>query len=711
MKFILSLVLLISLQTSAQKKPVKKDPPPSQKEMNEMMKEMEDAFNNMSPEEKRFMDSMGIKMPNVKQMKKTADFAMANSGLQPEVLVPKRDAVRIASISKLPLTKTALPAYLQSVHQKLQSRFPSSMIVKADELYKSIKSKYGSTMAVANAAVGFWAFGKAAPALLLMSNACVEAGGDTDYLNNFAAMLSMSGGEQLALPLLNYLNKQYPQNSTILNNIAHAWFGLGDIPMASKYIDSTIRLCAWHPQANQIKAAIEENKGNHTAAIKSMKQSISRMHTSDKERKLNDLGYELKPDDIFFNPPRKKDELGLSKFKWPSFPKNVEESRIMQVEWEQFRKECNRIASELSEEGVVLGAAFQKGFQERLKQDANAPKTGARTSAVFVNLSPKAEKKLRPRIDELLAIDLHDPFGIAVIQMQRSVDSLKEIAGKEMRELDEQFRGKMGEGLGIPEAYCSAYDAINNRLLMSANSVIESFFKKHLDRVYTRINEVAHYNLYRAFPEELAFNINLAKQEWIGMLRGPIDNIVFRDPTTLCRKSNEKPTAKFGALPDYDEVNCRYKSEMNFGYASIKTECGRMIAEIEIDFVKLGWETKSADLEANRNFFDEFQRCTIEVSAGTSKKFGEGPLQLQTSAEVTGFIEIDRTGVKDAGVKLTANAGVKTNTLNTKVETDIGEVNVGPKEPSVSLGGVNATISINSGFTATGSGILKGIKL
>ena len=671
---------------------------------------MEEAFNNMSPEEKRFMDSMGIKMPSVKQMKNMADFAMANSHGGAEVLVPKRDAVRIASISKLPLTKTALPVYMQSVQQKLQSRFPASIISKADELYNSIKSKYGSTMAVANAAVGFWAFGKAAPALLLLSRACADDPANDNHLNNFAAMLTMSGGEQMALPLLNYLNKQYPQNSTILNNIAHAWFGLGDVATASKYIDSTIRLCAWHPQANQIKAAIEESKGNHTAAIKSMKQAISHMHTSDKERRLNDLGYELTPDDIFFNPPRKQDELGLSKFKWPSFPKSVGESKVMQVEWDQFRKEINRIASELSEEGVMLGEAFKKGFQERLEHDKNAPYTGARTSALFVNLSPKAEKKLRSRVDQLLAIELHDPFGIAVIPMRKSVDSVKEIAGKELTALNEQFRGKMGEGLGIPEAYCSAFDAIHDRLLMAANSIIESFCKKHLDRAYTRINEIAHYNLYRAFPEELAFNINLAKQEWIAMLRVPIELIVFENPTTMCGNSSEKPTAKFGTLPDYDEVNCRYKSEMNFGYASIKTECGRMIAEIEIDFVKLGWETKSADREENRNFFDEFQTCTIEVSAGTGKKFGEGPLQLQTSAEVTGFLEIDRSGFKDAGVKLTANAGVKTNTLNTKVETDIGEVNVGPKEPSVSLGGVNATISINSGFTATGSGILKGIK-
>jgi hypothetical protein len=143
----------------------------------------------------------------------------------------------------------------------------------------------------------------------------------------------------------------------------------------------------------------------------------------------------------------------------------------------------------------------------------------------------------------------------------------------------------------------------------------------------------------------------------------------------------------------------------------IETNCGRTVAELEIEFVKIGWETKSADREENRNLMDEFQRCTIEVTADVGKNFGEGPLQLQTSVGATGFLEFDRSGLKDAGVKIEANAGVGTNVLDTKVETDIGEVNVGPKEPSVSLGGVNATISINSGFTATGSGILKGIKL
>jgi hypothetical protein len=178
----------------------------------------------------------------------------------------------------------------------------------------------------------------------------------------------------------------------------------------------------------------------------------------------------------------------------------------------------------------------------------------------------------------------------------------------------------------------------------------------------------------------------------------------------MCTKPEKKQSGRF-TLADYDDVNCLYRSKSDFILGHIETNCGSTVAELEIEFVKIGWETKSADREENRNLMDEFQRCTIEVTAGVGKNFGEGPLQLQTSVGATGFLEFDRSGLKDAGVKIEANAGVGTNVLDTKVETDIGEVNVGPKEPSVSLGGVNATISINSGFTATGSGILKGIKL
>lgn len=707
--YILLALLLYSFSATAQKKPVKKDPPPSQKEMNEMMKEMENVFNNMSPEEKRLMDSLGIKLPNVKQMKKTADFAMANANIQPDVLVPKRDVIRIAAISKTPLTKAALPSYLQSIHQKLRARFPSALVAKSDELYQAIKTKYGSTAAVANAGVGCWAFGKPAPALLLLSRACTEEPLNTHHLNNFAAMVSMSGAEQWALPLFNYLNQQFPQNSTILNNIAHAWFGLGDITMASKYIDSTIRLCAWHPQANQIKAAIAESKGNKVEAINSLKQSISRMHTPEKERALNNLGYELKSDDILWGPRNAPDQLGLSKFAWPSFPKSVTESEDAEIFWNALRSQFNVRMAVLKAEHEILLNNYNNAFQARMKHDMNAPQTGATTSALFGNVVPKAVIKLRPYVDALLDQEAKDPFGLAVVTLRDTLRIYEEDYEKRLKEIRENIPPG-AEGTGINKAYCDAMDAAATAFMKSANTLIEAFCIRHLNRAKKRITEMVNLKLYSEFPEKFALSVNEAKMEWLSYIMMPKDQIRFINPIGLCSKPEKKHSGQY-TLADYDDVNCLYRSKTDFIFGSIETICGRTVAEIEIDFVKIGWETKSADLEENRNFFDEFQRCTIEVTAGVNKSIGEGPLQLQTSVGATGFLEFDRTGFKDAGIMIDANVSIGSNVLDTKIETDISNVNVGPSEPSTSLGGVNATISINSGFTATGSGILKGIKL
>jgi hypothetical protein len=673
------------------------------------MKEMEEAFNNMSPEEKRFMDSMGIKMPPVKQMKNMADFAMANSNGGAEVLVPKRDAARIAAISKLPLTKTALPVYIQSLHQKLQSKFPTPVILKADELYKSIKSKYGSTTAVANAAVGCWAFGKAAPALLLLSRACADDPANDNHLNNFAAMLSMCGAEQLSLPLLNYLNQQHPKNSTILNNIAHAWFGLGEVSLASKYIDSTILLCAWHPQTNQIKAAIAESKGNKTEAIKALKQSISRMHTPEKERALNNLGYELKSEDILWAPRNAPDQLGLSKFEFPSFPKSVTECGDAEPFWQGMRKELNARMAALRAEHEVLFNAYNKAFETRMKHDVNAPQTGATTSAMFSYVVPKAVIKLRPYVDALLEQEVKDPVGLAIIALKDTIRIYEERYEKRIKEIQETIKPG-SEGTGINQGYCDAMDAAASEFVNSANTLLEAFCIRYRNRAKKRITELVNYKLYSEFPEKFALSVNEAKMEWLSYVIMSYDDTYFKKPMGMCTKPEKKQSGRF-TLADYDDVNCLYRSKSDFILGHIETNCGRTVAELEIEFVKIGWETKSADREENRNLMDEFQRCTIEVTADVGKNFGEGPLQLQTSVGATGFLEFDRSGLKDAGVKIEANAGVGTNVLDTKVETDIGEVNVGPKEPSVSLGGVNATISINSGFTATGSGILKGIKL
>lgn len=725
---ITSLVLMLLLgcwgSAFAQKKPAKKEQLPSQKEINEMMKEMQQAMNEMSDEDKRMMDSLGVKMPNLKNMQQMASFALANvDKASPEVSFPKRDAVRIAAIPKTALTKAGVPAYVQSVHQKIKQTISTALQQKIQQQFELIRSQQPGKNVAATAAVGYWTLGNRQAALLLMSRACQENPADDNNLNNLAAMLSMSGGEHLAIPMLQLLNKQYPRNSTILNNIAHAWFGLGEMANALKYADSTIRLCAWHPQANQIKAAIEESKGNHDAAVKAAKQAISRMHTPDKERALNDLGYELKSDDIIWGPKNAPDQLGLSKFAWPGIPKSVEESDQAEDSWNKFRQAWDARMASLKAEHEVLQAAYEEAFQRRLQHDMNATKTGARSSALMEGVVPKAVIKLQPYVNELMELEAKEPFGLAIFALQDTIRLIEQEHAKRMEEINRTM-APGGEGTGVNEGYCAAVDQANSDLLMRVNSRVEAFCLRYRDRAKKRITEMVNLRLYSEFPEKFALTVNEAKMEWLSYIIMPKEQLKFRSPNGFCKKL-EKRKGTSVTLPEYDDINCQYRSRFALALNSIETACGKTIVKIDVPSLKSEWEFRSADREENRNIWDEFQRCTIEVSVGQSKEFGSGPLQLEAKAQATGFLEFDRTGLKDAGIKAEVGVGVTTNVLDTKIDTegasvevlgrkvsgDIGGTKVGPSEQSLTFGGAEATISINSGFTAGGTGILKGVRL
>ena len=98
-----------------------KEKPPTQKEMNEMMKEMQQAMDEMSPEDKKMMDSMGIKMPDLKAIQKNvsgiSDAQLKKAFEDENRIVPKKDDKRIfefctlaflmPSGAKHPLSKNA----------------------------------------------------------------------------------------------------------------------------------------------------------------------------------------------------------------------------------------------------------------------------------------------------------------------------------------------------------------------------------------------------------------------------------------------------------------------------------------------------------------------------------------------------------------------------------------------------------------------------
>ena len=118
-KYLLSCLLLLVIVTAVAqsgKKPVKaKEKPPTNKEMDEMMKEMQKAMDEMSPEDKKMLDSMGVKMPSTKTVPKFTDKELADAWEEDGRLVPKKNVAAIAAIPATPTT-AALPVFVSNVH-------------------------------------------------------------------------------------------------------------------------------------------------------------------------------------------------------------------------------------------------------------------------------------------------------------------------------------------------------------------------------------------------------------------------------------------------------------------------------------------------------------------------------------------------------------------------------------------------------------------
>ena len=211
------------------KKPAAKEKPPTQKEMNEMMKEMQKAMDEMSPEDKRMMDSMGIKMPDTKNIQKSmsgiTDAQLKKAYEDESRIVPVRDAARIAAIPK-GVNESRMRSYIASVQSKAGAMLETEIKILSDKIYSDIKLNSKNSTEAGNMAVGLWIAGKPELAFSTLGKICADDATNIDNISNYASMLSMLGAQHLAIPILNSLNAKFPKNSSLLNNLGQAWFGL-----------------------------------------------------------------------------------------------------------------------------------------------------------------------------------------------------------------------------------------------------------------------------------------------------------------------------------------------------------------------------------------------------------------------------------------------------------------------------------------------------
>ncbi len=678
-KYFLVIILLLTTFYSfaqAKKKTNSTEKPPTQKEMDAMMKEMQSAMDEIDPEDKKMMDSMGIKMPDTKNIKKSmsgvSDAQLKKSYEDDNRIVPQKDAARIAAALATTLSNAEVNAYINKTHQSVLSKLSQNVkTTGAEILQQTIQQK----SSLGNTAVGLWMDGKPTLALYLMGEACKADAANAVNLNNYASFLTMCGAEQMALPILVNLNKRYPKNSSILNNITQAWLGLGDIPRAEKYADSTIRIAAAHPQANMAKCLIEESKGNTPAAIAAAKKAISKAYSNEKENKLKKLGYDLKSDDINWDRPMPQDLLGLAKFKWPDYPVAVDQNEILEKEWKNFKEECQQKIDELKVKQAKIEEDYLTISGLRTKEILEAGQRGEYVQPM-PGYAAKAIKKLGPGIN-----DINGNMSFVFAQaLEPVVKALAAVAGYEntlnekQELLDKKYEDQVGEGRPNPfAAICKDENAIRSEFLSNANGGLKSAYRIYLNYASRRTSDLLYYYQYTMWPEQFELAKINAQIAWLTQIKD--QRVYFKSKSSWCIPTVVKHKGK-DSLQNFDDVACQYVSTMDLGCYKIISSCSNLTGQFDCGGVQIDYKSNV-----------ETGQYSGTAIVGVSKGF-DGPMGTEVEATLGGLVEWDNTGFTDVG----AIAGVSANAAG------------------VNIAGADVKITVNSGVSTSGNSILQGIK-
>ncbi|HMG93353.1 MAG TPA: hypothetical protein VK589_25020 [Chryseolinea sp.] len=667
---ILSITVAAVGQTKSKSKQ-KEETPPTQKEMADMMKEMQDAMDEMSPEEKRATDSMGIKMPTANSIPQMTDAQIKEAYENESRIVPKKDPLRIKTASTVTVSTAGMNVYISKTNQAVLTKLsPAAKTKGAEILQQTVRLKSSA----ANTAVGLWMDGKPTLALYVMGEACKANPSNTNNLNNYASFLTMCGAEQLALPILTNLNKRHPRNSSILNNITQAWLGLGDIAKAEKYADSTIRIHPTHPQANMAKGLIEESKGNIPAAIAAYKKAIRKAFSSEKENKLKKLGYDLKSDDLNWDRPMPQDALGLGKFTWPEYPMNVEQNKALEKEWTDFKNECQKKINELQIKQKKAEQEYLTRYTARTQQILQASQKGQYVQPM-PGYAAKAIKKLGPGVNDVNG-NMSFVFSKElepVAKALAAVANYEKLLDEKQKAIDKRYEDKIGEGRENPlEAICKDENAICSEFLASANGGLQSAYRQYFNYVSRRTSDLLYYCQYTQWPEQFELTKINSQIAWLTQIKD--QRVYFENKSSWCT-SVPKP-GKEGKLQNFDDVACKYVSTMNLGVYKITSSCSNLIGEFDFGGV-------------NINLKDNVETGRFSGSAmvGTSKSF-DGPAGTELEASIAALVEFDNTGITDVGAITGAVA----------------------KAGDVILAGADVKVTVNSGVSTTGKGILQGIE-
>jgi hypothetical protein len=104
------------------------------------MRAAQQEIKQLSPEQIKMMEQMGIVLPDLNNMPSVSGSAASQIMAAGLGLVPAKDVARITGIAKYPLTDAGMAAYLDATHRHVSARIKADSRKLGDKVFDQMKS-------------------------------------------------------------------------------------------------------------------------------------------------------------------------------------------------------------------------------------------------------------------------------------------------------------------------------------------------------------------------------------------------------------------------------------------------------------------------------------------------------------------------------------------------------------------------------------------
>ncbi len=463
--------LLFIWTGAAQTKPVPKKPAtskvPAKSDMDRMM---EEAMKGMSKEDQESMRKMmqEAKPALENMMNSTADYPEFTNN---EALIPARDAAKISSIGKRSFTKSELLQNTQLLYTKLTTNAPA----EEKAIISQVLAKHKKADEIMAAASTAFLMGHRPAAAGLAMKAVLADPNSLVYQNNLAAILTQTGYPEKAIPYLNSLRQVKPFNSTLNSNLGYAWFYLGELDSASRYIQFALRRNPAHAEAQLCAGVIAEAQGDEPSATHAYEESFTETASHLPVKMLQNKGRT--------NPAEKVDYERLIH--------SITIFEYFDSNWSKLPAIVNDVSAWEQNKAVIMGLDTMhekvskeiEGFKEEASREIDALMKSDNTKEgdVFASEMMKASLEGLNMMSKpalyILAI-LSEEYKRMVVEMQDSA-----LAVGKFIEYQRDLKTKVP-----PDAKCQVIERKSNEFMQAVNPRLEKLWKRNLEKFRVWLN-------------------------------------------------------------------------------------------------------------------------------------------------------------------------------------------------------------------------------